>query len=110
MSDVTKKNTIGVIPSSAEWKLIHYTDVSPESIERIAETVAKRLAKPERKKGKWIRHILKNANVPWGYNCSVCNEWFVIGEDTAGRYRFCPNCGADMRGNTHREESDGNTD
>lgn len=55
-------------------------------------------AQPERKKGKWIKHILKNANVPWGFDCSVCDEWFVIGDDTAERYYFCPNCGADMRG------------
>lgn len=48
-------------------------------------------------RGEWVRHVLKNANVPWGYDCSVCGEWFVIGEDTAERYNFCPNCGADMR-------------
>lgn len=49
------------------------------------------------KVGKWTRHILKNANVPWGYDCSACGEWFVIGEDTAERYNYCPNCGARMR-------------
>jgi DNA-directed RNA polymerase subunit RPC12/RpoP len=48
--------------------------------------------------GRWIRHVLKNANVPWGYDCSVCGEWFVISEDTAERYHYCPNCGAKMDG------------
>ena len=48
--------------------------------------------------GEWIRHVLKNANVPWGHDCSACGEWFVISEDTAERYHYCPNCGAKMDG------------
>lgn len=48
--------------------------------------------------GKWIKHILKNANVPWGHDCSNCGEWFVIGNDTAERYKYCPHCGAHMEG------------
>lgn len=52
----------------------------------------------ERKKGRWIRHILKKAKVPWGFDCSECGTWFVIGEDTAEGYNYCPNCGAEMRG------------
>lgn len=54
--------------------------------------------KEERKKGKWIKH----ENPTLGqclkivYECSVCHtgvgcEYFV-------RRSFCPNCGADMRG------------
>ncbi|MBQ1291647.1 MAG: hypothetical protein IIY28_09920 [Lachnospiraceae bacterium] len=46
--------------------------------------------------GKWTQHVLKNANTPWGYDCSACGEWFVIGDDTAERYNYCPNCGAKM--------------
>lgn len=57
-------------------------------------------SEPERKKGKWIRHSIGHENTPWGYDCSACGTWFVIGEDTAERYNFCPNCGADMRGET----------
>lgn len=48
------------------------------------------------RRGRWIRHILKKANTPWGYDCSVCDEWLVIGEDTAERYNYCPICGAHM--------------
>lgn len=51
----------------------------------------------EPKKGKWTRHVLKNANVPWGYDCSACGAWFVVGEDTAKKYYYCPNCGAQMK-------------
>jgi len=47
-------------------------------------------AEPERKKGKWID---KSGGIEdaWNY-CSVC------GEQAIDLYDFCPNCGADMRG------------
>lgn len=48
------------------------------------------------KHGEWIKHVLKNANVPWGYDCSACGAWFVVGEDTVEKYYYCPNCGARM--------------
>ena len=36
------------------------------------------------------------------YRCSACNELFCIIEGTPkdNEYNFCPNCGADMRGDT----------
>ena len=52
----------------------------------------------ERKRGKWIRHSIGHENTPWGFDCSACGKWFVIGEDSAEKYHYCPNCGADMRG------------
>ena len=48
------------------------------------------------KEGHWTAHILKNANVPWGYDCSECDAWFVIGQDYIGKYHHCPHCGAKM--------------
>lgn len=53
-------------------------------------------AEPVQKTGKWKKHILKDANVLWGYDCSSCGEWFVIGQDYIKRYKHCPNCGARM--------------
>ena len=60
-----------------------------------SEIIALPPAESERKKGKWI----------WddeGYHCSEC--WFHAHGNTLecmdGTYRFCPNCGADMRGET----------
>jgi hypothetical protein len=45
---------------------------------------------PERKKGKWID---KSGGIEGAWNyCSVC------GEQAIDLYDFCPNCGADMRG------------
>ena len=54
-----------------------------------------KIEQPERKTGKWINH--RNDN---GHNiadCSECGEalqWF----DDDIKPNFCPNCGADMRG------------
>lgn len=52
------------------------------------------LGKEERKKGKWYRQ-------EDGIYCSACNfGWdFIIGvpSNVESEYRFCPNCGADMR-------------
>lgn len=85
MSDVTKKNIIGVIKSTEEMKLIHYTDVSPESIERIAEAVAKRLAKPERPTAHWLGNYCP-------YTCS--NQ--KCGKTSDSKTPFCRYCGARM--------------
>ena len=52
---------------------------------------------PERQKGKWIKvgH--------WGrsYKCNQCGNYLDFDGVNAGRgdANFCPNCGADMRGN-----------
>lgn len=62
--------------------------------------IYRRLAKMETddvqpvKHGKWERHVLKNAGVPWGYDCSACGVWFVVGDDIVEKYYYCPNCGA----------------
>ena len=39
--------------------------------------------KPERKKGEWIDEL-----------CSICGQYVYSGDTN----NFCPNCGADMRG------------
>ena len=53
-------------------------------------------AEPERKKGRWIKvgH--------WGrsYKCNQCGNYLDFDGVNAGRgdANFCPNCGAEMRG------------
>ena len=52
----------------------------------------------ENVRGKWIPHYLNKDTEyqqMWGYNCSVCGEWFVVG-NSIPRYKHCPNCGAEM--------------
>ena len=60
--------------------------------------------KPSRYEGKWIRHSIGQEMAPWGFDCSVCCKWFAFNEDTAISYRFCPNCGANIRGITNDEK------
>ena len=49
-------------------------------------------AQPERKKGKWIKLYAGN------YKCSVCGDWWANDDnEMVEDFKFCPNCGADMR-------------
>ena len=48
-----------------------------------------------REKGEWIRHKSKVANTEDSRECSNCHVW--LNWDMP-RNSFCPNCGADMRG------------
>lgn len=60
---------------------------------------------PERKKGKWIDEngnevpFFKGTTEPskscW---CSNCKEWLTASDEYPVEGAFCPNCGADMRG------------
>lgn len=47
----------------------------------------------ERKKGKWMHD---NPNT---FKCSKCNKYLDIGCGNM-KMNFCPNCGADMRGDS----------
>lgn len=47
---------------------------------------------PERKKGKWT---IKNGELAYWDVCSTCGKMVI---HKAPFYNFCPNCGADMRG------------
>lgn len=50
---------------------------------------------PERKTGKWIKHSI-GKHAPWGFDCSECGEWFVVGEEVIKKYKYCPHCGFPM--------------
>ena len=53
----------------------------------------------ERKKGKWINHGQYADFFPHcEYRCSECDQPYLEIEMT---WNFCPNCGADMRGEKH---------
>ena len=54
----------------------------------------------ERKKGKWRRRLVDcGFNADW--HCSRCG-WKTSLEEHG--YNFCPNCGADMRGENHETD------
>ena len=46
---------------------------------------------PERKTGKWIKER-EEWFTDYPYKCTNCGKY------SRARYHFCPNCGADMRG------------
>lgn len=64
-------------PGSEEWQL--------EAIENLPS------AQPERKKGEWV---LQSDDYHEYYECDQCG--IAVGLDDVRN--FCPNCGADMRG------------
>ena len=55
---------------------------------------------PTERTGHWIEK--EDFNGDTYYDCSECGESFCLidGTPTDNLYNFCPNCGADMRGDT----------
>lgn len=67
----------------------------------IIDTKAEEVAQPERKTGTWI-YCEDMCGVD-GYRCNKCGfhvPWDYTHKliDFIKDYRYCPNCGADMRG------------
>ena len=58
------------------------------------DVAIKALQSAEPKRGMWERHYCKDGN-PDGWQCDKCKEWYYFGQTLPN---FCPNCGADMRG------------
>lgn len=66
--------------------------------ERLPETVIHDLSavQPERKHGKWERHYSRpNVYADLCWHCSACG--YKTAESWANHFKFCPECGADMR-------------
>ena len=76
---------------SRRYKLGEIWELNGTEIREALDTVPS--VTPKRKRGKWIDETFK----PWGlvyhpYRCDQC------GEHSEADSNFCPNCGADMRG------------
>lgn len=72
----------------------------PEIKSLISQLTAdkKRLEKQAVKRGEWKYY--KNNGIYDTYKCSICEETFELSMDTdiSKAMRYCPHCGADMRG------------
>ena len=66
--------------------MVHCTEV--QTVEKLPP------AQPERIRGRWLRHEDEDGE-HYGDKCSECGEWYVM---PYGKTNFCPNCGAEMRG------------
>ena len=73
----------------------HSANETPKLLSKAADVIDK-LSK-ERKKGEWIQ------DCDYHFHCSVCGDRRVVSNgnplDVANGWNYCPNCGADMRGN-----------
>ena len=44
---------------------------------------------------------IENGCPEMGCYCSICGDWLTASDEYSVRGNFCPNCGADMRGEKH---------
>jgi len=67
-------------------------------MEIIREEIKKSPLTEDPHKGEWIVKEMFDGDIAYG--CSECGEIFCLidGTPTDNLYNFCPNCGADMRG------------
>lgn len=61
----------------------------------MAQVLAYECGKAERKNGKWER-VANNDN-GIDFRCSVCHRYRFHNGEMLRKYRFCPNCGANMQ-------------
>ena len=79
-----------IVRKSDGWE-----DSAVEAVHNAVQTAMKCMH--ERPQGKWIKWNFKTfgAMGDWEYKCSNCEKVY------GGEYNFCPNCGADMRGDNN---------
>ena len=83
---MTKKEAIKVI--DGRFEIMDYCENA--RLEEALDLAIKALEQPERKKGKWIY------NSPVTMKCDQCG--LVIKDWDWHRFKYCPNCIAEMRG------------
>ena len=86
-------------------ELIEFFDGYPDHIEFDVEDIKSIINEQdaadvrENVRGRWLPHDLENGEKSIDEDCcSVCGERFREIAMTGCEWNFCPNCGADMRG------------
>lgn len=64
-------------------------------IDKAYDVAIEALEQPERKKGKWEQ--IKGRDGYIDFRCSACRKYRFHNGAMRKEYKFCPNCGADMR-------------
>lgn len=94
----TAHGVVGLMNQAAD-----IIEAQQKALDACAKQLADMAAKLP-KEGEWIDD--NGANVPLdrdGYTtgmcrCSVCNDWLIASDEYEVRGRYCPNCGARMKG------------
>lgn len=81
-------------------------DEVPETKRELLRMISEQPTIEERKKGEWrttLYHISDDGNELYEHYCSECKKTVMISNLKKGRFKYCPNCGADMRGGDDEE-------
>lgn len=87
-------NITADISKSEHRDLWHYEQALSEIREMLE-------SEPERKKGKWMTmlyHISDDGEELYQHVCSECKKTVMLSNLKRGRFNYCPNCGAKMKG------------
>lgn len=88
---ISRQAAIDEIKALYEWHEIVTEDRAIDHFKRLPS------AEPERKKGRWIndRLVTTNGGTYAVRRCPFCESYY---QDVGYGWDYCPNCGADMRG------------
>ena len=89
-----RKEAAEIIKERYEFWRKHYAEECKDYGEAL-EIALEALQEPERKKGQWEDFDYDNS-----YLCTSCGEIWTLNDGTPeeNNMNYCPNCGADMRG------------
>lgn len=89
--EMSKSIDIGSVNNQFHVRTVQLVELTDECIEKIVNKITEA---SERKRGEWIGiEDYEGLNVI-GYYCSVCD----LPMETEVQTNYCPNCGADMKG------------
>lgn len=83
------KQTIKDLPKVTSVACIAKVEFDDDKLKEIVNKVATDMFVVEKDKGEWLNNIHQNCT------CSKCG--YVCAESDVDEYKFCPNCGSDMR-------------